>query len=79
MAAVALRECAWIREYTGLDQHKILALPLDLYMLNLKEAFIYKQNKTKEGREYLKKAYRLKQTDADLDKIRNMKNYKSSN
>jgi hypothetical protein len=54
----------------------VLQLPHDLFLANLKYAFIEDKMQTEEGRTYLKTAYRLQQTEPDYKKIRQMKGYK---
>lgn len=65
-----------VTQYTNMSQDKVLQLPHDLFLLNLKNAFIEDKLKTPEGREYLKKAYRLQQTEPDYEKLRQMKGYR---
>ena len=61
---------ALIAEYTKLDFLKIKELPIDVYCLYMRDAFIYKQNQTESGREYLKKCWLLEQTTPDRKGLR---------
>ncbi|WP_133158789.1 hypothetical protein [Clostridium thermosuccinogenes] len=60
-----------------MSQDKVLQMPHDIFRLNLKYAFIEEKMQTEEGREYLRKAYRLQQTKPDMDKLRKLKGYKA--
>lgn len=40
------------------------------YLIYRRDAFIYKQNQTEHGREYLENAFRLEQTKPDRSKLR---------
>lgn len=54
-------------EYTGLNMHEALALPVDMFMLCHKNWTIDRLMQTEDGREYLKDCERLKQTTMDFD------------
>ena len=60
-------------EYSGLDVHRALDLPCDMYMLFYKNWFVDRLSQTEEGRQYLDDCRRLKQTRMDkkaLDRLR---------
>lgn len=40
------------------------------YLIYRRDAFIWRMSQTKEGAEYLDKAYRLEQTSPDRDRLR---------
>lgn len=65
-----------VSKYTGLNQKEVLELPHDMFLLNMKYAFIEDKMSTEEGRDYLRKAYRLQQTEPDYEKLREFKGYK---
>lgn len=50
---------------------EIEKLSIDTYMFLMRDAFIYKQNQTKSGREYLEKCWIMEQTRPDREKLRN--------
>lgn len=45
-------------------------LPIDVYMLLLRDAFIARQEETEAGRQYLADCWRLEQTEPDRKKLR---------
>lgn len=57
-------------EYTGLSFLEVEELPIDTYFLLMRDAFIYKQNQTEAGREYLENCWRLEQTAPDRKALR---------
>ena len=59
-----------VSEYSGLNFVEIEELPIDTYMLLLRDAFIYKQNQSEAGRDYLKKCWILEQTEPDRQALR---------
>jgi hypothetical protein len=63
-------------KYTNMTQNNVLQMSHDLFLANFKYAFIEDKLSTEEGREYLKKANRLQQTEPDYDKIQKLKGYK---
>jgi hypothetical protein len=60
-----------IRDYTGFDFEKIQELNVVEYLFYLRDAFIFEQNKTEAGREYLEKCYLMQQTTPDRQSLRN--------
>lgn len=59
-----------VADYSGLNFIQIEDLPIDVYLLLLRDAFIYRQERTEEGREYLANCWRLEQTKPDRKKLR---------
>ena len=57
-------------DYTRLNLFEIQDLDLDVYLFYMREAFIYKMNQTKEGREYLENCWRMQQSKPDRKKLR---------
>jgi hypothetical protein len=45
-------------------------LPIDVYMLLMRDAFIFKQSQTPAGREYLENCWRIEQTEPDRKALR---------
>ncbi|WP_443660448.1 hypothetical protein [Clostridium algidicarnis] len=64
-------------KYSNMTQVEVLQMPHDLFLANFKYAFIEDKMSTEEGREYLKKAHRLKQVEPDYKKLKNMSSYKT--
>lgn len=57
-------------DYCGISLLDVEDLDYIDYLRLRRDAFIYRLNQTKEGREYLDNAYRLTVTDMDVDKLR---------
>jgi len=49
---------------------EIEELPIDTYMLLMRDAFINNQSRTPEGREYLDNCWRIEQTEPDRKALR---------
>lgn len=58
-------------EYTGLNILQVEELDYIDYLIYRRDAFIYKMSQTKDGEEYLKKAWCLEQTKPDKEALRN--------
>lgn len=54
-------------DYANINLYEIDDILITEYWLILRDAFIYRLSQTEKGREYLKNAYRLTQTEADED------------
>lgn len=52
-------------DYANMSIYEIDDIPILEYWILLRDAFIHALSKTEKGREYLKNAYRLTQTEAD--------------
>lgn len=61
-----------VTDYTKMSQDKVLQMYHDYFLLNLKYAFINEKMQSEEGRAYLKKAYRLRQTEPDYKGIKEL-------
>ena len=59
-----------VSEYTGLNFHQVGQLDYGLFLLWLRDAYIYMMNRTEEGRAYLDDAWRMEQTEPDREKLR---------
>jgi len=57
-------------DYCRLDICDIQEMPIDLYLFFLREAMIYENSQTQEGREYLKNCWFMEQTKPDRGKLR---------
>lgn len=59
-----------IGQYAGLNFHEVVRLPYSYFLFLNRESWIDSYQSSKEGRETLKDLWRLRQTKADLAKIR---------
>lgn len=59
-----------------MSQAEVLDMRHDLFLANLKYAFLHRLNQTQEGRDYIKKAKRLQTTEPDYDRVRSVAGYK---
>lgn len=66
-----------VMDYGGLSYFQALQLPVDLFLLMKKNAFLDKMNATDEGKQYLKDCERLRTTEPDYDKLRSMPGYQA--
>lgn len=57
-------------EYTGLNFLQIKQLNYIEFLQYRRDAFIHRLNQTEEGREYLRNAWRMTQTEPDREKLR---------
>lgn len=58
-----------VSEYTGLNFHQVGELDYGVYLLWLRDAYIYMLNRTEEGRQYLDDCWRMEQTKPDRAKL----------
>lgn len=68
-----------ISRYSGLNFNEVLDLPYSLYLLFRKDSWIDSLNRTEEGKEFLKTLWRLQQTKADTNKIREFQHRREVN
>jgi hypothetical protein len=61
-------------DYSKLDYHKVIKLPLDVFMMMRKNKVIDNCMKTEEGRKYLADCKRLNTTEPDYNAIRKFQN-----
>lgn len=59
-----------VAEYLRISMLEVDELDLVSYLFYLREAVIYNNSQTEEGREYLRNANRLEQTSPDRKKLR---------
>lgn len=57
-------------DYLNISIYDVQEMPIDLYLYFMREAYIYGNMQTKEGREYLENCWRIEQTKPDRKKIR---------
>lgn len=57
-------------QYANMSLPDVCDLLLDDYMLLLRDAFIARKLQSADGREYLDNAWRLEQTEPDMDGLR---------
>ncbi len=57
-------------QYANMALPDVCDLLLDDYMLLLRDAFIARKLQSEDGREYLDNAWRLEQTEPDVDGLR---------
>ena len=56
-----------VSDYSGLNFEEALALDCFTYRVLLRDAIIFNYSKTEDGRDYLKKCWRMKQTQPDYE------------
>ena len=59
-----------VMDYSRLDYFTVLDLPCDVFQLMLKNSIVDEYRQTEEGRKYLEKCERLRQTTPDMDMLR---------
>lgn len=59
-----------VMDYSRLNFNEVLELPCDVFKLMIRNSIIDELSKTEEGREYLQKCERLKQTKPDIAELR---------
>lgn len=57
-------------DYCNISICEVQEMEIDIYLFFLREAMIYENSQTKEGREYLKKCWRVMQTKPDREGLR---------
>jgi len=70
---VASSEEKAIADYSGLTIKEVQDLPMSLFLLYRRDAWIRNNMKTKEGQEFLKALWRLNQTEPDLEAVHRFK------
>ena len=59
-----------VMDYCHLNIAQVQELPIDTYLFLMREAMIYENSQTEEGREYLNNCWRIEQTKPDRKAIR---------
>ncbi len=60
-------------DYCHLSVCEVQEMAIDLYLFFLREAMIFENAKTEEGRKYLKNCWRIEQTVPDRKRLRKLK------
>lgn len=63
-----------ISDYSGLTFSEVMDLPFSLYLLYKKDAWVYNNKRSEQGKKFLKDVWRLQQTEPDYDAIHNYQN-----
>lgn len=66
-------EIKTVSDYTGLNFNEVYKLTITRFWAWLRDGFIYNCERTKQGLDYLEKAYYNSQTDSDREAIRKLK------
>lgn len=59
-----------VSEYTGLNFYQVEQLDYGVYLLWLRDAYIYGLSHSEDGRQYLDDCWRMEQTKPDRTKLR---------
>ena len=57
-------------DYCHIDIYEIQAMEIDTYLFFLREAMIFENSQSEEGREYLKNCWRMEQIKPDREGLR---------
>lgn len=57
-------------DYCHVDIYEVQEMEIDVYLFFMREAMIFENSKTEEGREYLRNCWRLEQTKPERGKMR---------
>ena len=58
-------------DYANLSILEALELPMDVFLLYLRDSFIFQCRKSQSGMEYLENCWYLEQTEPDRKRLRN--------
>ena len=72
-----MEKIAYLNMKTRMSHTEIMALPYAIFLAYLKQYQMFDLLSTPEGREYLEKCERVKQTTPDLAKLRQINGYKA--
>lgn len=67
---VVTRPEKMVADYCNINIFDVNQMEIDVYLFYMRQAMIYENSKTKEGREYLKNCWRIEQTEPDRKGIR---------
>ena len=59
-----------VMDYCHIDIYEVQEMEIDAYLFFMREAMIFENSKTEEGREYLKNCWRMEQTKPDREGLR---------
>lgn len=57
-------------DYCHIDIYEVQEMEIDVYLFFLREAMIYENSQSEEGRKYLKDCWRMAQTKPERGKLR---------
>lgn len=57
-------------DYCHIDIYSVQEMEIDIYLFFLREAMIYENSQSEEGRNYLKDCWRMGQTKPERNKLR---------
>ncbi len=63
-----------ISDYSRLSFNEVMNLPISLFLLLRKDAWMHNNMQSEKGKEFLKALWRLRQTEPDYGAIRNFQN-----
>ena len=61
-----------VSDYTRLNFNEVIELDCITFKLLLRDAFVDMMSRTEEGRDYLEQCWILKQTDPDIERLREL-------
>lgn len=67
---LATRPEKLVMDYCNIDIYEVQEMEIDIYLFFLREAMIFENSQTEEGREYLRNCWRIEQTKPDRQKLR---------
>lgn len=59
-----------VMDYCHIDIYAVQEMEIDIYLFFLREAMIFENSQSEEGRKYLKDCWRMEQTKPDRKKLR---------
>ena len=59
-----------VMDYCKLNIYEIQEMEIDVYLYYMRQAMIFENSQTEEGRKYLKDCWRMEQTSPDRGKLR---------
>lgn len=59
-----------VMDYCHINIYEVQEMEIDIYLFFLREAMIFENSKSEEGREYLRNCWRIEQTKPDRQKLR---------
>lgn len=59
-----------VMDYCHINIYEVQEMEIDIYLFFLREAMIFENSQTEEGRKYLKDCFRMEQTKPDREGLR---------
>lgn len=59
-----------VMDYCHIDIYGVQEMEIDVYLFFLREAMIFENSQTEEGRKYLRNCWRIEQTEPDRQRLR---------